>query len=60
LGVNGSQNALKSFGTSARWAGLTAVAVVIGSLSSSAFIGVNNGDGAPVCPVFPDLPPDSP
>ena len=31
LGVNGSQNALKSFGTSARWAGgFTAVAVVIG------------------------------
>ena len=31
LGVNGSQNALKSLGTSARWAGLTAVAVVIGT-----------------------------
>jgi hypothetical protein len=30
LGVNGSQNALKSFGASARGAGLTAVAVVIG------------------------------
>jgi hypothetical protein len=35
LGVNGSQNALKSLGTSARWAGgFTAAAVVIGSLSS--------------------------
>ena len=30
LGVNGNQNALKSLGTSARWAGgFTAVAVVI-------------------------------
>ena len=30
LGVNGSQKALRSFGTSARWAGgFTAVAVVI-------------------------------
>jgi hypothetical protein len=33
LGVNGSQNALKSLGTSARWAGLTAVAVFIGAVS---------------------------
>src|ERR1700733_10208922 len=34
LGVNGSQNALKSFGTSARGAGLTAAAVFIGSAPS--------------------------
>ena len=33
LGVNGSQKALKSFGTSARGAGLTAAAVVIGAVS---------------------------
>jgi len=44
LGVNGSQNALKSFGTSARWAGgFTAVAVVIGSVSKSALLGADNG-----------------
>ena len=33
LGVNGSQNALRSLGTSVRWAGLTAVAVVIRAFS---------------------------
>jgi hypothetical protein len=33
LGVNGSQNALKSLGTSARGAGLTAATVFIGKVS---------------------------
>ena len=59
LGVNGIQNALKSLGTSARWAGLTAAAVFIGSVSSSAIIAADNGGGAPVCPVFRDQSPDS-
>jgi hypothetical protein len=33
LGVNGSQNALRSLGTSARGAGFTAAAVLIGTFS---------------------------
>ena len=55
LGVNGSQNALKSFGTSARWAGdFTAVAVVIGrspERKGAKNSGANNGGGACFCPV---------
>ena len=52
LGVNGSQNALKSLGTSARWAGgFTAAAVVIGSLSSGRSIVANDACRIGFCPV---------
>src|ERR1700688_2638016 len=53
LGVNGSQNALKSFGTSARWAGgFTAVAVVIGTVSKGRGL-PRTMAGAPLFVQFP-------
>src|ERR1700733_4788751 len=60
LGENGSQDALKSVGTSARGADLTAAAVFIGSVSKSALLGADNGGGAPVCSVFLDQSPAFP
>ena len=62
FGVNGSQNAARSLGTSAARdvaAGLAAAAVVIGGHLLGGLIGGNDGSGANLCPVGESLSKDA-